>query len=80
MHPVRQPLYHSMLLFHFVAPLHPAHLAFGVARNGPGAAMTHTGYENLPICDRRRLALGTFHDGNARATEATRARKNRLSA
>ncbi len=61
MHPVEHLLYHSTLLIHFVVPLHPIHLAFGVIYNGPGAAMTHTGYENLLIRDKRRLALGTFY-------------------
>lgn len=61
MHPVEHLLYHSSLLIHFVVPLHPIHLIFGVIYNGPGAAMTHTGYEDLLIRDKRRLALGTFY-------------------
>ena len=105
MHPVELILYHSTLLIHFVAPLHPIHLFYGVIWNGPGAAMTHTGYEDLLIKDKRRLALGTvyhqlhhryyecnygnqempwdrwfgtYHDGTAEATEATRAHKKRM--
>lgn len=61
MHPVEHLLYHSTLLIHFIVPLHPVHLIFGVVYQGPGAAMTHTGYENLLIKDKRRLALGTFY-------------------
>ena len=61
MHPVEHLLYHSTLLIHFLVPLSPVHLVFGVIYNGPGAAMTHTGYENLLIKDKRRLALGTFY-------------------
>ena len=61
MHPVEHLLYHSTLLIHFLVPLSPIHLVFGVIYNGPGAAMTHTGYENLLIKDKRRLALGTFY-------------------
>ncbi|MEL7469267.1 MAG: sterol desaturase family protein [Pseudomonadota bacterium] len=61
MHPVEHLLYHSTLLIHFIVPLHPIHLVFGVVYNGPGAAMTHTGYEDLLIKDKRRLALGTFY-------------------
>ena len=61
MHPVEHLMYHSVLLIHFVVPLHPVHLILGVVYNGPGAAMTHTGYESLLIKDRRRLALGTFY-------------------
>ena len=61
MHPVEHLLYHSTLLIHFLVPLSPVHLVFGVIYNGPGAAMNHTGYENLLIKDKRRLALGTFY-------------------
>lgn len=61
MHPVEHLLYHSTLLIHFIVPLSPIHLIFGVIYNGPGAAMTHTGYEDLLIKDKRRLALGTFY-------------------
>ncbi len=61
MHPVEHLLYHSTLLIHFIVPLHPIHLVFGMIYNGPGAAMTHTGYEDLLIKDKRRLALGTFY-------------------
>lgn len=61
MHPIEHLLYHSTLLIHFIVPLHPVHLIFGVIYNGPGAAMTHTGYEDLLIKDKRRLALGTFY-------------------
>ena len=61
MHPIEHLLYHSTLLIHFIVPLHPIHLIMGVIYNGPGAAMTHTGYEDLLIKDKRRLALGTFY-------------------
>ncbi len=61
MHPVEHLLYHSMLLIHFIVPLHPIHLIMGVIYNGPGAAMTHAGYEDLLVKDKRRLALGTFY-------------------
>jgi sterol desaturase/sphingolipid hydroxylase (fatty acid hydroxylase superfamily) len=61
MHPIEHLLYHSTLLVHFIVPLHPVHLILGVIYNGPGAAMTHTGYEDLLIKDKRRLALGTFY-------------------
>ena len=61
MHPIEHLLYHSSLLIHFVVPLSPIHLVFGVVYNGPGAAMTHTGYEDLLLKDKRRLALGTFY-------------------
>ncbi len=61
MHPVEHLLYLSSLLIHLVLPSHPIHLFFHVVYQGPGAAMTHTGYEDLLIKDKRRLALGTFY-------------------
>lgn len=61
MHPVEHLLYLSTLLIHCVVPSHPIHLIFHVVYQGPGAAMTHTGYEDLLIKDKRRLALGTFY-------------------
>lgn len=61
MHPIEHLLYHSSLLIHCVVPSHPIHLYFHVIYLGPGAAMTHTGYEDLLIKDKRRLALGTFY-------------------
>ena len=61
MHPVEHLLYISSLLIHVVVASHPIHLVFHVIYLGPGAAMTHTGYEDLLIKDKRRLALGTFY-------------------
>jgi len=61
MHPVEHLLYLSTLLIHLIVPSHPIHLVFHVMYQGPGAAMTHTGYEDLLIRDKRRLALGTCY-------------------
>ena len=61
MHPVEHFLYLSSLCIHWVVGSHPVHLIFHVIYQGPGAAMTHTGYEDLLIKDKRRLALGTFY-------------------
>ncbi|AXI53798.1 desaturase [Sulfitobacter sp. JL08] len=61
MHPVEHLLYFSSLMIHCVFPSHPIHLYFHVIYLGPGAAMTHTGYEDLLVKDKRRLALGTFY-------------------
>ncbi len=61
MHPVEHLLYFSSLLIHLIVASHPIHLVFHVIYQGPGAAMTHTGYEDLLIRDKRRLALGTFY-------------------
>lgn len=61
MHPVEHLLYLSSLLIHCVVPSHPIHLYFHVIYLAPGAAMTHTGYEDLLIKDKRKLALGTFY-------------------
>ncbi len=61
MHPVEHLLYLSTLMIHWVVASHPIHLIFHVIYEGPGAIMSHTGYEDLLIKDRRRLALGTFY-------------------
>ena len=61
MHPVEHLLYLSSLLIHFIIPSHPILVIFHVVYLAPGAAMTHTGYEDLLIKDKRRLALGTFY-------------------
>jgi Delta7-sterol 5-desaturase len=61
MHPVEHFLYLSSLAIHWIVASHPIHLIFHVIYQGPGAAMTHTGYENLLVRDKRRLALGTFY-------------------
>lgn len=61
MHPIEHLLYLSSLMIHCVFPSHPILLCFHVIYLGPGAAMTHSGYEDLLIKDKRRLALGTFY-------------------
>ena len=61
MHPVEHLLYLSSLCIHWIIASHPIHLIFHVIYQGPGAAMTHTGYEDLLVKDKRRLALGTFY-------------------
>lgn len=61
MHPLEHLLYLSSLCIHWVVASHPIHLYFHVFFQGPGAAMSHTGYEDLLIRDKRRLALGTFY-------------------
>ncbi len=61
MHPVEHLLYASSLLIHWIVPSSPIHIAYHVMYLGPGAAMTHTGYESLLIKDKRQLELGTFY-------------------
>lgn len=61
MHPVEHLLYCSSLCIHWIVPSDPILVIFHVIYLGPGAAMTHTGYEDLLIRDKRRLALGTFY-------------------
>ena len=61
MHPVEHFIYLTTLCIHWVIASHPIHLIFHVMWQGPGAAMTHTGYEDLLIRNRRSLALGTFY-------------------
>ena len=61
MHPVEHFMYLTTICIHWVVATHPIHLIFHLFYQGPGAAMTHTGYEDLLIKDKRRLALGTFY-------------------
>jgi lathosterol oxidase len=61
MHPVEHLLYISSLCIHWIIPSDPILVIFHVIYLGPGAAMSHTGYEDLLIKDKRRLALGTFY-------------------
>ena len=61
MHPIEHLLYFTTLCIHWVVASHPIHLIFHVIYQGPGASMSHTGYEDLLIKDKRRLALGTFY-------------------
>ena len=61
MHPVEHFFYLTTLCIHWIVASHPIHLIFHVIYQGPGAAMTHTGYEDLLVKDKRRLALGTFY-------------------
>lgn len=61
MHPIEHLLYFTTLCIHWVVASHPIHLIFHVIYQGPGASMSHTGYEDFLIKDKRRLALGTFY-------------------
>ena len=61
MHPVEHFIYLTTFAIHWVIPSHPIHLIFHVIYQGPGAVMSHTGYENLLIKDKKALALGTFY-------------------
>jgi lathosterol oxidase len=61
MHPVEHLIYLSSLCVHWIVATHPVHLIFHSVYQGPGAAMTHTGYEDLLVKDKRSLALGTFY-------------------
>ncbi len=61
MHPIEHFLYISSMCIHWILASHPVHVIFHVIYLGPGAAMTHAGYEDLLVKDKRRLALGTFY-------------------
>jgi sterol desaturase/sphingolipid hydroxylase (fatty acid hydroxylase superfamily) len=61
MHPVEHFMYLTTICVHWVVASHPIHLFFHILYQGPGAAMTHTGYEDLLVKDKRSLALGTFY-------------------
>jgi len=61
MHPVEHLLYFSSVMIHLVAASHPVHVIYNLHYQALGAAMSHTGYEDLLIKDKRRLELGTFY-------------------
>ena len=61
MHPVEHLLYFSSVIIHLVAASHPVHVIYNLHYQALGAAMSHTGYEDLLIKDKRRLELGTFY-------------------
>ena len=61
MHPIEHFLYISSLCLHWILLSHPLHVIFHVLYLGPGAAMTHCGYESLLVKDKKRLELGTFY-------------------
>lgn len=61
MHPVEHLIFFSSILIHFLVPAHPLHILFHMQHQALTAATSHTGYENLLVEDRKRLALGTFH-------------------
>ena len=61
MHPVEHIAFFSSVLIHFIVPAHPLHILFHMQHQALTAATSHTGFENLLVKDRKRLALGTFH-------------------
>ncbi len=61
MHPIEHLLFFSSVLIHWLVAAHPVHILFHLMHQSLTAATSHTGYENLLVKDKRRLALGTFH-------------------
>jgi len=61
MHPIEHLLFFSSVLIHWVLAAHPIHILFHMQHQALTAATSHTGYENLLVKDKKRLALGTFH-------------------
>lgn len=61
MHPIEHLLFFSSILIHWVISAHPIHILFHMQHQALTAATSHTGFENLLVKDKRRLALGTFH-------------------
>ena len=61
MHPIESFLYISSVCIHWIILAHPIHLIFHLIWLGPGASMSHTGYEDLLIKDKKKLSLGTFY-------------------
>ncbi|MDH5452990.1 MAG: sterol desaturase family protein [Paracoccaceae bacterium] len=61
MHPLEHLIFFSSILIHFLVPAHPLHILFHMQHQSLTAATSHTGYENLLVRNKKRLALGTFH-------------------
>ena len=61
MHPIEHLLFFSSVLIHWVIAAHPIHILFHLLHQALTAVTSHTGFENLLVKDKKRLALGTFH-------------------
>lgn len=61
MHPIEHILYFSSVLIHVVLPSHPIHVFFHLYLLSLGAVITHTGFADLLIKDKRVFELGDFH-------------------
>ncbi len=61
MHPVEHLIFFSSVLIHWIVAAHPIHILFHMQHQALTAATSHTGFENLLVRDKKRLALGTFH-------------------
>ena len=61
MHPVEHLIFLSSVLIHWVVAAHPIHILFHMQHQALTAATSHTGFEDLLVKDKSRLALGTFH-------------------
>ncbi|MEM1361100.1 MAG: sterol desaturase family protein [Pseudomonadota bacterium] len=61
MHPVEHLLFFSSVLIHWIVAAHPIHILFHMQHQALTAATSHTGFENMLVKDKKRLALGTFH-------------------
>ncbi|MGB0505969.1 MAG: sterol desaturase family protein, partial [Pikeienuella sp.] len=60
MHPIEHLLYLASPIIHFVLPTHPLHIIFHLQFNVLIAVITHSGFENLLIKDKKRMGLGYF--------------------
>jgi len=61
MHPVEHVFYFSAVCIHWVIASHPVHVIYNLQFLGLNAVYGHSGYENILINGKRRLALGTFY-------------------
>lgn len=61
MHPLEHLLFFSSILIHWIVAAHPIHILFHMQHQALTAATSHTGFENMLVKDKKRLALGTFH-------------------
>jgi len=60
MHPVEHLIYFSSFAIHFVVASHPLHFLYHAYFQGIGPSLSHSGYEELQVQGKNRMALGVF--------------------
>ena len=61
MHPLEHVLYFSSILIHLVVPSNPLLMLFHMQAQALNPLASHSGFADLQIRDKGRLALGEFH-------------------
>ena len=61
MHPIEHVIYFSSMLIHLVVPSHPVLIMFHGYMLSLSAIFGHTGFHEMMIGNRARVAVGHFH-------------------